>query len=469
MGIIEDKYDSHQQLVEKNVLQSINHISDAYTIAENQLNKEMQEYSLVMQEKYREEPDVMNWDLEEMKKEFGDYEIYIIDSDLKIIRTTYEDDLGLDFSVYSGFSQVLRERLESDSFSVDRLDISTTGGDIKKYSYMPTPDKKYLLELSIKVQEKYPSLEGLNIFADATELTEDYDIVEEISFFSVEPVNKGVAKLTGDREPYLDPDINEFERSLARNTVLTGEMQTKELKQNGYNYTKKFFPALISGDNNQTGWNSYVIGITYNDKPVQEEKGENRNLFLLNGLIMTVVFILFIISVILLLKKYEHMAYHDQLTNLPNRKYLYEEIKRKINCANNNHKKVGILFLDIDKFKEINDKYGHDTGDQVLIEFTERVNKSVKDGDLFVRLGGDEFVMALTVDNREKIINRAKKIIERFKEPMIVKNNKLKLNISIGIALYPENGSNINELITKADRAMYKAKKAEQKYVIYQD
>ena len=166
-GVTESKYERVQHLVEKNILQTVNYINDGYRIAEKQLNEEMEKYTGVMLEKYQNNPEVMEWDLEEMKKDFGNYDIYIIDSDLKIIKTTFKEDLGLDFSRFGSFSKVLRERLEGDSFVVDRLDLATQTGDIKKYSYMPTPDNEYLLELSIKVQDIFPSLERLDIFGDA--------------------------------------------------------------------------------------------------------------------------------------------------------------------------------------------------------------------------------------------------------------------------------------------------------------
>lgn len=141
-GVIREKYQSQQRLVEENILQTVNYINNAYQIAEKQLDQEMKEYSYSMIEKYQISPDVDNWNLTELKNKFTGYDIYLINNNLKVIRTTYQKDLGLDFSKFGSFSTVLRRRLAGSSFSVDRIDLSTQTGEIKKYSYIPTPDHK---------------------------------------------------------------------------------------------------------------------------------------------------------------------------------------------------------------------------------------------------------------------------------------------------------------------------------------
>ena len=214
--VVEEKYTSQQQLVEKNILQTVDYINNAYKIAEKQLNQEMREYSEQMVEKYRENPDVMEWDLAQLQEHFDGYDIYIVNKDLKIIKTTYEEDLGLDFSQFGSFAAVLRERMSGNDFEVDRLDLSTQAGEIKKYSYMPSPDNKFLFELSVSIEEQYPSFKSLTLFKDATSLTNEYEMVEDIGFYSVEPLNYGVAKLRNDKKPYLNPDVPEFEEELAR-------------------------------------------------------------------------------------------------------------------------------------------------------------------------------------------------------------------------------------------------------------
>ncbi len=465
--VIEDKYSHRQQLVEKSILQTINHINDTYKIAEQQLNQEMEEYSKIMGEKYKHNPEVMDWDLESLKEEFGDYEIYILSSDLKIIKTTFPKDLGLDFSVYSGFSQVLRERLEGNSFTVDRLDMSTSTGEIKKYSYYPTHDNKYLLELSIEADKKFPVLKNLDIFGDATQITEDYEMVEEISFFSVEPINNGVAKLRSSVVPFMTPDISETEKKLARKSILSSQEQSTVINTEGNKYLYKFFPALISADNDNEQWNSYVVGIKYNDQIMLEEISGHRRLFLINFVIMILVFLLFILVVSYLLRKFEYQANHDQLTGLANRKLFKEKLNSLKLSAEKNGSKLAIMFLDIDDFKEINDNYGHSTGDKILEDIAGRLKEIFRTEDIISRLGGDEFTVALGgIVSKKDIIKIADKLIERFKEPLIVDNREFFISVSMGISIYPEDDRQLEELIKKADDAMYKAKKEEKDYII---
>ncbi len=458
--VVEDKYNSRQQLVEKNILQTVSYINNAYKIVEKQLNSEMREYSEQMVGKYRENPDINEWNLEELQQQFSGYDIYIIDQSLKIIKTTYKEDLGLDFSKYSSFASVLRNRMEGNEFEVDRIDISTQAGEIKKYSYMPSPDNKYLFELSVSIEDQYPSFESLNLFKDATALTSEYDMVEDISFYSVEPINYEVAKIRNSKKPYINPDVPEFEEKLARQAVINNSRQeeTNNIKDIKYRY--RFFPALVSEKENEQGWNSYVVGIVYNDQIMQEEINRHRQLFVVNLVLLAALFASFIALVVYLLKKFEHQAYHDKLTGLANRKYFVEKfnnLKEKADFAGDN---IGVVFIDIDKFKEINDNYGHDMGDEVLKNIASRMINSLKEKDLKARMGGDEFVVALSdLSTKDQIIKVTKRLIKELKMPLIIDGKEISINVSAGISFYPDDSKELEKLIKNADAAMYKAKR----------
>lgn len=465
-NMIKDKYRHQKEIIEKSILHNIVYISDSYRIAEQQLNKEMKKYLMIMKNKYRQNQDVMGWDLEELKQKFTYYDIYIIDSNLKVIRATFEDDLGFDFSKFAGFSQILRKRLEGNSFAVDRLDLSTKGGKFKKYSYLPTHDNQYLLELSIEVQKRFPSLKSLDIFGDATKLTEEYEMVDEIALFSVEPLKHGVAKLKGSKG--LDPNISETERELARNSVINNKVQSRIIYLDDNNYLYKFFPALLSGDGDKEQWNSYVVGIKYNAQVIIDEINKHRNLFLINTLVMILFFVLFILVVIYLLKKFEYQATHDQLTGLVNRKYFTKEFNNLILVNQKNRDKLAILFLDIDKFKGINDNFGHNTGDKILKEIAKKLKDIFAKDDIICRLGGDEFVITLSgISSKEEIIKKVDKLIESFNKPLTVDESKFFISFSLGISIYPEDARELEELIKKADYAMYIAKRRQQDYSLY--
>lgn len=459
-SVIEEKYENQQQLVEKNILQTVNYINDAYEIAEQQLNREMREFSLQMVEKYEQDPDVMAWDLAELQERFAGYDIYIVDRDLKIIRTTYGDDLGLDFSQFGSFATILRERLEGDAFEVDRLDLSTQAGVIKKYSYMPSPDNRYLFELSVSIEERYPSFQSLNLFKDATSLTEEYGLVHDIGFYSVEPLRHGVAQLRNSKRPYLNPDVPEFEEELARQAVSANAVQSSTRTVDGVQFSYRFFPALISDRENEQGWNSYVVGIVYDDQVMQDEIGEHRRLFMINVLLMAVLFSGFIAVVVYLLRKFEYQAHHDKLTGLANRKFFMESFKRLKNKADANGECVGVVFIDIDRFKEINDRYGHDTGDVVLKSIASRMENQLKDKDLKARMGGDEFLIALAdLSSKESITDVAVRVIDEIKKPLFIDGLEIPVSVSAGFSVYPDDSRKLEELIESADTAMYEDKK----------
>src|SRR6056297_3510577 len=131
---------------------------------------------------------------------------------------------------------------------------------------------------------------------------------------------------------------------------------------------------------------SYVVGIVYNDQVMQEQIGEHRYLFMINVISMAVLFAGFIAVVVYLLRKFEYQAHHDKLTGLANRKHFVESFNRLKNRADLNGDCIGVVFIDIDKFKEINDSHGHDIGDAVLRSIASRMENHLKGKDLKARM-----------------------------------------------------------------------------------
>jgi len=154
-----------------------------------------------------------------------------------------------------------------------------------------------------------------------------------------------------------------------------------------------------------------------------------------------------------------HQAYHDSLTGLPNRKQFYERLAQCLENARNNNKLVALLFLDLDGFKQVNDKLGHDMGDQLLKLVATRLTGCLRGSDVVSRLGGDEFTVILpAVPKVEDATRVAEKIIMTLAEPFLLQENKVLITVSIGISLYPLNGEAADILIKNADAAMYSAK-----------
>ena len=153
------------------------------------------------------------------------------------------------------------------------------------------------------------------------------------------------------------------------------------------------------------------------------------------------------------------LAYFDEITGLPNRTLFKDRFRLAAEGAKRNNKKMMVVMLDFDKFKLINDKYGHDVGDKLLKKFAVRLKKTVRKTDTIARFGGDEFVMVLgDFSDTEDMEKFAGKVIDVFQEPF--KIGKLKLNISgsMGISIFPNDSLNQSDLVKFADSAMYEAK-----------
>ncbi len=159
----------------------------------------------------------------------------------------------------------------------------------------------------------------------------------------------------------------------------------------------------------------------------------------------------------------EHLAHYDTLTKLPNRFLLHEQIKRSIRSAKRDQHQFAVLFIDLDRFKQVNDTYGHKVGDEVLKITASRLQSTLRRSDIVSRLGGDEFVVVLNeLPNIESIHGVASNILEKLHQPYNIDEHKHYLSGSIGISVYPEDthDDDISLLLKHADIAMYESKKA---------
>ena len=159
-------------------------------------------------------------------------------------------------------------------------------------------------------------------------------------------------------------------------------------------------------------------------------------------------------------EKISYLATHDPLTGLPNRTILRDRIDRLLASRGSNGPSAAILFLDLDRFKPINDTLGHSAGDEVLVEVGRRLMQCVRQEDTVSRQGGDEFIVLLPgARTRQEAERVAKKIVGEISRPFQVRGHSLSVDVSVGISLYPESGRNSEDLLKNADLAMYRAKK----------
>ncbi|MDO9141924.1 MAG: EAL domain-containing protein [Methylobacter sp.] len=158
-------------------------------------------------------------------------------------------------------------------------------------------------------------------------------------------------------------------------------------------------------------------------------------------------------------ERIEHIAHHDSLTGLPNRLHLLIFLEQSMLIATRMSEQLAVMFLDLDRFKNVNDTLGHSVGDELLVQVAARLKSSVRDYDTVARLGGDEFVVVLRGhDIALDAAIVAKKINLHLSQPFVLGDNTLRTSTSIGIALYPDNAEHIDDLMKNADTAMYFAK-----------
>ncbi|MGM7700582.1 EAL domain-containing protein [Pseudalkalibacillus sp. Hm43] len=204
--------------------------------------------------------------------------------------------------------------------------------------------------------------------------------------------------------------------------------QTVELT--GLNKSGKEFPIELSLSTTQDGENSYFTGIIRNIT----ERVESQ-------------------------KRIKELVYRDELTNLPNRRMLKEHLTSYIEQAKLDGHMIAVLFLDLDRFKQINDVYGHSIGDVLLKEIAVRIQRCLSTKDLLARQSGDEFVVVLPQTSHYQAGYVARQIINNISTPVVIDDLELYTSTSIGISLYPEDGETASTLLKHADTAMYEAKK----------
>ncbi|KIP69442.1 histidine kinase [Vibrio harveyi] len=163
-------------------------------------------------------------------------------------------------------------------------------------------------------------------------------------------------------------------------------------------------------------------------------------------------------------EKLLYQAHHDHLTLLPNREYLRTHIGRWLGGASN---PFTLMFIDVDNFKSVNDTHGHEFGDEVLKQIAQRLKTFEAEGRLIIREASDEFILLVNLVDKASINTLASDLIAYLSEPYIVKDNQFLLSCSIGIALYPSHGNNLDALLRSADIAMYQAKKERNTYSLF--
>ncbi len=270
--------------------------------------------------------------------------------------------------------------------------------------------------------------------------------------FGYETPEEMIASI-GDNIPtriHADPDRRiEFIRALEQ-TGMVKQFEAKNRHKDGSLIWTKTSARIIRDTNGVVlYYEGFVEDIT--ERKRAEEKLKEANKLLEEQL-----------GQIKILRDYlREQAIRDPLTGLYNRRYLHDTMERELSRAKREHSPVSVMMIDIDHFKNFNDTYGHQAGDEILITLGSLLRKSVRQGDIACRYGGEEFIIIMLGSNEVDAQHRAEKIRHDFNNLRIdFDGSELRASISIGVAFYPKHGNNMNEIVKIADAALYEAKQA---------
>lgn len=286
--ILYSEFHNQQELIENSLINLIEGMDTASQIIEEQLNMQMAEYSHMLVEKYKQNPDVMSWDLNELKELTG-YELYIIDSSLKVVKTTFEPDLELDFKKYPHFASVLEYRLNNNQFVADRMDLSFYSRDIMKFSYMPSPDNRYLFEMGINLSQRYPSIKNMDFLLRSEKLKQRYSAVEHIFIYKVNE-NGEIYRRLNLSDDYKITDAN---RLLAQDAVVLNKTMESRVtsSESGYATIYRYIPYNKYSENGKMDpFNSYVAEIIYNDRELCSQLRVQRKMIIIQLCMLILVF-----------------------------------------------------------------------------------------------------------------------------------------------------------------------------------
>ncbi|MHA6250415.1 diguanylate cyclase domain-containing protein [Oceanobacillus sp. CAU 1775] len=438
---------------------SIRSVEKAYALFDKEASRVMQSNMDYLLNQYDQQHDFEEWDFHQLQEMLG-MDIYIINEKNVITHSNVTADINLDFEACcQSLAKVLDVRRSTGEFYEDGMEIEQETGMIKKYSYMATPDKKYIIELGLNL-ENGEVFQAFNFLDVTDELLKSHPSINEINILHngglVFGKTAAESKLSNERMSALKQSIEENSK-----IEFSGEWKSEFAIYRYLPYVSNFETGVSKNK---------AIEIIYNDRELQSILKENREIFFFQ--LISVLLIISVISFVIhqWVKKQVYLAYHDNLTKLKNRTAFEEYIENEL--GKNKDTMTGIMMIDLDNFKLVNDYLGHDKGDYLLYTVAQTIKESVKaKGEVF-RLGGDEFVAIIPSTTVDEIEEVAEQIIYSLEKSIKLQKELTGFNItaSIGICFSPQHSSYSDTLYKKADIALYHAKeKGKNQYCIYDE
>lgn len=437
-------------LIENHILADMQTIDNVHYSLETELASQMENALSQLNKLYEVNNNPKTWDLETFKKEYN-MEVFVMNDENTVINTTFTSDLGLNFNdCCKSFSNMLDERRNSGKYYSDGIDISTQTGQLWKYSYLATPDKKYLLEVGVNGND-IPLYKKFNFFDTATNLVNKYD-----DLIDVKIIHRAGYYLDAEwhGSDSISSNTPEFQAAFKEALRTSKPVQYKTSFDNGYIETSRFIP--YNSENEREYATKRVIFVKYGNGTELELLEKNMKQFWTIILVAIITSLILLFVIIRLLTGTIKLATFDPLTGVYNRTSYLSHVESLLKIKNN---KVGLLVLDLDNFKQVNDQYGHVEGDNILVEMANVLLENVNKEGFVVRFGGDEFAIVIKNASIEKLEVISRSIITAVHNK---KNSEDAIwgviTVSIGGAIQEEINETEVSLFMRADKALYESK-----------
>lgn len=435
------------KIIGDTVVQSLYTIDGVYRLTDNYLNSQMEEGFQVLLDLYETEPNIFKWDYEHLYDQLN-MDVYVIDDTNTVVTSSLELDIGLNFRECCGsFADVIEKKRLSGQLSHEGIDVQQSTGEIKKFAYLPTPDRKYLLELSMLIDME-AVFGQFNFLKEIERLEKEYKPVQSIQVYNATGVVLGYTNPEG-RSKRISEEFRPAFNKAKQNNVETMMVA----KVGNENLTHRYIPYVMEQDDYSI---KRVVEIVYSEAELDSLLKFYRDGFFYQQLIILLAVILLATIIGKIVEKPIHYAFHDSLTGLKNRAAFEMEGTRRLK---KNYERVALIMIDIDNFKIVNDKLGHIEGDMLLVDIAQNIKENTKAKSTIARIGGDEFVILCANQEKETLEKLADTLITTLNEAYRTLNEEHHLNvsISIGIAEALEN-EDLKSLYDRADKALYMAK-----------
>ncbi|MFB9275387.1 diguanylate cyclase domain-containing protein [Cohnella cellulosilytica] len=440
--------DKQIELYEISVRNALDTLDKAYAIFGESLTRSMKVVSSELIAKYEADPSFDDWDFQSLKDAYG-VDVYIINEANTIVYSSYSPDIGLDFDhCCATLAKILDERRADGGFYQDGVDTQQHSGQLMKYSYQATADKKYIVELGYSL-ENSPIFREFNFARTVDGILRDNSSINEIHV-----LNLGGRRLLG--SPEAGPTL-EGERKRAFDAALaTG--RTMEYREKTDRETTIYRYVRHESQYDDGATKVKILEIVYNENELNAVLRVNTRMFLLQLLGILVVAAGLSMLIADWVAKPMYLAFHDSLTGLKNRASFEDDIREALAKS---HDSPGLLMIDLDNFKIVNDRLGHEAGDRLLRGVAREISSAAGSRGFAYRLGGDEFVMLLPSAAPEEAEAAARLLLSSVRRAIDSEAESYgqELTVSIGIAFAPEHGDDPHALCRSADIALYKSKK----------